>query len=81
MNCQEMAEFLAQYLEGELPAEQAEVFKGHLDKCGHCVDYVENYKAVIKLGKECVCHEGDMMPKEVPPELIRAILDARKQGS
>ena len=81
MKCQEMAEFLSQYIEKELPADQEAIFEEHLEKCSHCVDYVESFRTTIELEKGCVCHEGDMMPKEVPRELIHAILDARKRGA
>ena len=58
MNCKECADFLLDYIEGNLPAEQAAAFEEHLQLCPPCVVYIESYKDCIELGKSCVeCKE------------------------
>ena len=79
MNCQECADFLLDYLEGNLPAEQAAAFDEHLRLCPPCIVYIASYKECIELGKSCMeCKEE--MGGEAPEHLINAILEARKKG-
>ena len=78
MTCQECADFLMDYLEGNLPASQAAAFAEHLRLCPPCIDYIETYKRCIELGKSC--HEcKEEMGGEVPEQLIQAILAACKK--
>ncbi len=74
LTCREVAEFLAAYLDGELPDEQRATFEEHLDLCPPCVHYLEEYRHTIDLGKKA-CKE-ERRP-EVPESLIRAILASR----
>ena len=78
MNCKEFADFLLDYIEGNLPAEEAAAFDEHLQLCPPCIHYLESYRRCIQLGKNCIeCKEE--MGSEVPEGLISAILAARKQ--
>ena len=79
MKCRECVEFLIDYLEGELPPEQEEAFKQHLDLCPPCIEYVATYKSTIEIGRICCQHE-DQSPPDMPEALVRAILKARKGG-
>jgi len=80
MTCREIVDFLMAYLDGELPAEQKALFEKHLGCCPPCVDYLESYRLTIRLEREACAGEGKGC-EEVPEDLIRAILAARKQGS
>lgn len=71
--CQEILDFLADYIGGELPAAQRAEFERHLAICPPCVAYLKSYEQTIKLGK-CACSDADEKP---PEELIKAILAAR----
>ena len=66
------------YIEGNLPVEQAAAFEGHLQECPPCIDYLESYKSCIEMGKTCMECKDEM---QAPPEhFIDAILKAaRKQ--
>lgn len=79
MTCREFIEFLWRYDSGELePVERSE-FESHLAVCPHCVAYLDNYRAVAALGKEALAVSAEApVPQEVPEDLIRAILSARK---
>lgn len=75
MTCRECAEFLADYLTGELPAEVRATFEAHLAICPNCVTYLDQYRATIGAGKAAF---GDEVAGDLPEELIRAILATRK---
>jgi predicted anti-sigma-YlaC factor YlaD len=77
MTCEEMIQFLMDYLEGDLPAKQRASFEEHLRYCPPCVCYLETYQQCIKLGKICIEHEERMAA--VPEDLVKAILEARKR--
>lgn len=77
LNCREMIEFLMDYLDGTLPAEQQGAFCAHLRVCPDCVTFMKTYEATIAVGKKsCSC--DDEIPAAVPEELVRAILAARQ---
>lgn len=79
ISCRELVEFLAEYVEGTLPIREREAFEEHLRVCPPCVDYVKMYRATIELGK-AACGGAAGAPPPMPPELKRAILEARRRG-
>ncbi len=82
VTCKELVDFIIDYLDGELPPGEREVFQSHLDECPPCRKYLDTYQTTIRLNREAfsigdrAC--GDV--PEVPEELIRAILDAKRRG-
>jgi len=84
MTCRACADFLVDYLEGQLDPEVRATFEFHLDKCRNCRTYLEQYAAVIKAG-QCACErENEQTAGALPEELVRAILEAQgeeKRGS
>ncbi len=78
MTCRELVDFLMDYLEEELSAEERAVFEGHLGDCPTCVNYLDSYRETVRLGKAlCEDPEGPV-PDDVPEELVRGILAARE---
>ncbi len=75
MTCRELSEFLSDYLERSLPPDVSAAFERHLKLCPPCVSYLRSFEETIRLGKDA-CKGCD--PPEVPEELIRAVLKARK---
>lgn len=75
MNCRELTEFLMDYVNDDLPLEARAGFEVHLTRCGHCVEYVRQYQITIEAGQQAFKTEA--LP-DMPEELIRAILAARK---
>ncbi len=47
MACQELVELVTDYLEGRLPAADAERFHAHLEQCSGCQMYMEQFRATI----------------------------------
>jgi anti-sigma factor RsiW len=76
VTCRECAEFLADYVAGELPETARAVFELHLARCRNCVTYLEQYRVTIQLEK-AVYQDGSDAPARMPEELIRAILAAK----
>lgn len=74
MTCKEVNEFLADYLDGKLPWRQRLSFNVHLIICRHCRRYVASYAATVRVTKSL----GQAAELQVPDELVRAILTARR---
>ncbi|HEU4427920.1 MAG TPA: zf-HC2 domain-containing protein [Myxococcota bacterium] len=80
MNCRELTEFLMAYLDGDLPEDVRGSFEFHLHGCQSCVNYLESYRATVKLGR-AACAEDNSLPSDVPEALVQAILAARKKDA
>ena len=78
MSCREFADFIADYLAGELPEAIREQFDQHLSVCVNCVRYLDGYKQTVALGKAAFDNSDESVPAEVPEELVKAILNARR---
>jgi predicted anti-sigma-YlaC factor YlaD len=77
MNCQEVIEFLDSYCDGDLSPEQRGRFEQHLSICPDCVKYLNSYRRTIELARSP--HEqGSVAPRDIPEDLVRAILRSRK---
>lgn len=72
MTCQELIEFLSDYLDGQLPLPQRLAFELHLKLCRDCRAYLHNFKTTIAVAKQ----SGDQAA-EMPEDLVKAILDSR----
>jgi anti-sigma factor RsiW len=77
MTCREFADFMADYLSGELPADSRVAFEQHLRLCVNCQHYLAGYQETVKLGRRAFLDEDAVVPPQVPEELIQAILRAR----
>ena len=79
ITCRELIDFLADYVDDMLPPRERSVFEEHLAVCADCQNYVESYRRTIKLEKLALSRPDDEVPAEVPKDLVRAILAARKK--
>jgi anti-sigma factor RsiW len=77
VTCREFADFIADYLSGELPPDSRASFEHHLLLCANCGKYLAGYEATVKLGKRAFADEDATVPPQVPEELVQAILRAR----
>jgi anti-sigma factor RsiW len=78
VTCREIADFLMDYLNGELPETQRAIFQKHLGECPDCVAYLRSYEMTIKLAKSICGPEPRQPMDEAPEDLVRAILAARQ---
>jgi anti-sigma factor RsiW len=79
MTCSEFADFLSDYLSGELPAATRAEFDRHLGVCSNCRTYLASYKSTADLGRRAFEDQDAEVPSDVPPDLIKAILESRKR--
>lgn len=81
LTCQELYDFLNQYVEDELPAARRAIFEHHMAICPPCKEYLASYLKTLEL--ECAAFEEDEapVPEGVPDDLVRAILAARKANT
>jgi anti-sigma factor RsiW len=80
VTCREFADFMSDYFAGELLADVRAQFDDHLARCVNCRRYLTSYQESVTLGKHAYddCVE---LPKDVPEDLVRAILAARPKRS
>ena len=79
MTCREFAQFIADYLSGELPADAKQRFERHLAVCPNCVAYLANYRDTIALGRRAFADDDADVPGAVPSALVQAILASRRR--
>lgn len=77
MTCQDMIDFLMDYVEGELPQEQATRLDEHLALCPECEDYLKSYKSTVALS-QLMCDDMDTKPEPMPEDLVTAIMEAHR---
>lgn len=74
MTCREFADFMAEYLSGDLAPETKAQFERHLSRCDTCVTYLKDYEAAIRLGRTAYTTADAPIPEDVPDDLVQAIL-------
>ena len=79
MTCRELIDFLADYLDGQLPAAQRSAFESHLGECPHCANYLDSYRKTIALAGQAFADDAPAAGA-VPDELVRAVIEARKKS-
>jgi anti-sigma factor RsiW len=77
VTCRQLADFILDYLEGQLPAETRSAFEHHLTLCPNCVNYIASYGATVEMARRAF-DEDAAGPPEMPEALVRAILAARQ---
>ena len=78
MTCQELADFIIDYVEGNLPDVQRTTFEEHLAVCPSCIEYLKSYRTTKAVLDDLGCEAKEEVPCEVPEDLVNAILAARK---
>ena len=73
LTCQEVIDFLTDYLDGQLPLNQRLAFELHLSLCRDCRSYLHNFKTTIAAAKQTRDDAASM-----PEELVKAILQSRR---
>lgn len=77
MTCREFVEFLNDYLDERLSEARRAVFGRHLSICADCHAYLESYRATMEMSVWALrSNDPAGLGREVPPDLVRAILDA-----
>jgi anti-sigma factor RsiW len=76
ISCRELIDFIADYLDGTLPADEKREFERHLHVCPACVAYLDSYRRTVSLGKASLAAPA---PDDAPAGLLEAIRAARKK--
>ena len=77
LTCQALIEFLDDYVEARLPTSERARFEEHLEVCDACVRYLKSYRGTVR-ALTLVASRDAAVPEDVPRELVRAILEARR---
>jgi len=77
-SCQQLEDFILDYLDGDLQPRQKIVFKLHLKLCRECRDHLAAYRYTIDVTKLVARFGGPNHPKTMLDDLIKAIREARK---
>ena len=78
IDCRAFEEFLIDYFEDALPKRQRRVFEMHLKLCRECREYLAAFKRTLELSKHAFDDPEAPTPSDVPEDLVRAIIAARK---
>ena len=78
LTCQQLIEFLTDYLDGQLPLTQRAAFGLHLALCRNCRSYLHNFKTMIAVSKQAFADSAEPVPASVPEDLVQAILKSRR---
>lgn len=78
MTCREFADFIIDYVSGELPFAVAASFDRHISDCPSCRTYLAQYQATVAAGRQAFADGDASVPEEVPEALIQAILASRR---
>lgn len=80
LTCEEVVQFVMQYLERELSGDVQADFEVHLRRCTACVAYIDSYEKTVALGKTAFPNLDESL-EDVPDELVNAILSAARNLS
>ncbi len=78
ISCRELTDFLERYVDGGLTPEEQRAFDRHLSMCRPCRAYVASYRKTIELERSAFAGPDGPVPDEVPEELVRGVLAARR---
>ena len=78
MTCREFITFLHRYLDNELEASERNTFDQHLSVCEACRNFMDSYKTTRQLASLALSSDSGSIPKEVPEDLVAAVLAATR---
>ena len=71
IECRQIAELLADYLDGTLPRHTRELIDFHIDGCPPCVSFINTYRGTIQATRNCT-------DVQIPNELKKRLLAVLK---
>ena len=78
MTCREFVHFIDRDLEGDVTLRQRFCFRLHQILCPNCDHYLATYRQSLAAARRALAEQSDEAPAEVPTDLVRAILAARR---
>lgn len=77
LTCRQLIDFIADFLDGTLPAHLALAFERHLNECPSCAAYLDSYRATVRLGRLVALGSDAPASAAFPAKLIAAVRAAR----
>lgn len=77
ITCADLEEFVANYLDGSLPAPKRRELERHLDGCGACREFLAAYERTVWVARKVL--NGPSGPAQAPEELVQAILGSLRR--
>jgi anti-sigma factor RsiW len=77
MTCKELIDFLDDYVDGRLAADERTRFDRHLGVCRDCRSYLASYQATVRLAQNAAAED---VAAGMPKGLIEAIRAARRNA-
>lgn len=78
LDCRQVLDFLAAYLDGELSEQERSDFDAHLAFCPDCVRYLDSYRETARLGAAAY-DDAEATASSVPESLVQAVLASRRR--
>lgn len=78
ISCRDFVDTLNEYVEGDIDADRRAVFDRHLAICPDCTNYVDSYRKAMDMSMAAFLGRP-VIPAEPPPDLLRAIFEAKKR--
>jgi anti-sigma factor RsiW len=78
VTCREFADFIIDYVSGDLTADVSAPFERHLSRCPSCRAYLAQYRTTVAAGKDAFSTPDGELPDDVPEDLVQAILASRR---
>jgi len=66
LTCQQIADFILDYLTGELHPDTASELEKHLHICPDCVAFMNTYKKTVEVTRSLPC-------EDIPPEMEKRV--------
>ena len=77
MTCRDVADFLMDYLAGELPAATRDIFERHLRECPECREYLALYQTAVAMGRRAFAVENATAAVvDIPEKLVIAVVSS-----
>ena len=79
MTCEELEQFIVDYVDQSLPRNERALFELHLQVCLPCQAYIKNYKQTIAVS-QAAFDESQSSCDDMPEDLVQAILESRNRS-
>lgn len=67
VECRQIAELLADYLDGSLPKPTCELIDWHIEGCGPCIAFINTYRGTVHAARK-------LRDADIPAELRQRLL-------
>ena len=81
LSCKELDDYMADYIDGSLPANERRKFTLHLLLCMLCRRYLRTYRRTIALCAQSALESDGRVEDELPEALVEAITSASRSKS